>query len=807
VEQIFFFVQKHSWDAVFCLSRAIVLGILVSSEALLAKRKRVGFERHLILFGTFSILIAAEIFGLCLGLLGMDQGPGMPPPAVWVWYPILSTAGLLGVGFCFDYARVEDAARFEDALPAERIEGPAREARGSSRRTNGGQARHTEGGQARLLRKHGRRFFVAVGILFALGALLTQRLLTSLPSLSDICPTSKDHLGSAAYLLHGLQAAAMAALGWKAWRTRGVRLTQSESRVFVLGAAFGILGAVGQIFAGPREPYTTLAFTFFVAVLLRDDYHQSELEAVRASEDRTARMLLFHRITTRLKSTSELPRLYEITMESLLANLHAESGAIYVRMNRENELQPVRLQGPYPPPLRMPEAEAAGAEPMGALLARTPIPAGAGVIGGVAATGIPVYVADPQEAAACYLWPTGAVRVRTTIALPLRDPEGIFGVIQVVNRRDGEPFSEHDLRFMSLIAEQAGLSIYNARLQGEAIQRQRAEEQMKVAREIQLRLIPSELPRIAGISLGAEYLAAEEVGGDYFDFCRIDHDHFGVVIFDVAGRGVPGALLMAITSTFFKMAAPRSNSPAWVLNEVNAALNAEMRHGLYVTALYGVLKLSTLQFTFVCAGHTDAIVVRDSPVGAPAPSSETRSPSSASGANDGPAPRGSPASAFVPLFGTAADKAADKPAGGEEQGRREDARRGGQAGCERHKPRGAALGLLRPNRFRAVMEQETVQLREGDTLLLYTDGVVEAVNEMGEQFGEDRLCDLARACARDGPRKLASEIKEAVRRYSGGQPEDDLTVVALRVAPEPEPAARGAGSSPEAGPKTEEGAR
>ena len=429
---------------------------------------------------------------------------------------------------------------------------------------------------------------------------------------------------------------------------------------------------LAQVFAGPREALHHAGVHLFVAVLLRDDYRRSELEAVRASEDRTARMLLFHRITTQLKSTSELPRLYEITMDSLLGEPARGVRGDLRPENREKELQPARVQGPYPPPLPIRRWRRRDAEEMRALLARTPIPPGAGVIGGVAATGIPVYVARPQDAAAYYSWPTGAVRVRTTIALPLRAPEGIFGVIQVVNRRDGAPFSEQDLRFMSLIAEQAGLSIYNARLQAEAVQRQRAEEQLKVAREIQLRLIPSELPHIAGISLGAEYLAAEEVGGDYFDFCRIDHDHLGVVIFDVAGRGVPGALLMAITSTFFKMAAPRSNSPAWVLNEVNAALTAEMRHGLYVTALYGVLKLSTLQFTFVCAGHTDAIVVRDSRPGMPAAPS-----------------------------------------------------------CERHKPRGAALGLLRPNRFRAVMEQETIQLREGDTLLLYTDGVVEAVNDAG----------------------------------------------------------------------------
>jgi sigma-B regulation protein RsbU (phosphoserine phosphatase) len=674
---------------VSCLSRAFVLGIILSSQALLARRKRVGFEQHLILFSASCILIAAEILGICLSLL--DSRPEIVlPPAMWGWYPVLSSVGLLGLAFCFDFMRL-----------------------------TGGEP--DRGDPRPSLRSRSLRFLVAAGILFALGALLMQA-----PFARDKFPTSRHQMGSASYLLHGIQAAAMALLGWKALFTRRVWLSRTETRIFVLGAAVGVSGALLQIFVGPQEYLTTFAFTLFVGVLLRDNYRRSELDAVRASTERTAHMLLFHRITTQLKSTSDLPQLYQIALTSLLDHLHAESGAIYLGADGDSDLSPARIQGPYPPPLPLGDLGSRDAVEVRTLISSARVPPGAGVIGRVAATGAPLYIASADDAAAHYTWPTGAVHVRTAIALPLRGPAGIFGVIQVVNRRDGAAFSESDLRFTSLIAEQAGLAIYDARLHAEMVQRQRAEEQLRVAREIQLRMIPAEPPHIPGLSLGAEYMAAEEVGGDYFDFYRIDHDHLGVVIFDVAGRGVPAALLMAITSTFFKMAAPRSNSPAWVLNEVNAALAAEMRQGLYVTALYGVLRFSTLQFTFVCAGHTDAIVIQE-----------------------------------------------------------------GKPVCVRHRPRGAALGLLRPNRFRAVMEQETIQLREGDTLLLYTDGVVEATNDEGEQFGEDRLCEVALAHAADGARRLAAEIKDAVRRHSGSQrQEDDLTILTLHIAPEPETPAR-----------------
>lgn len=685
-------------DVVFCLARAMVLGILVSSEALLARHRRVGFEHHLILFSAFALLMAAEVLGFSLGLYGSLWHGAEDWRWLWVWYPVVTTVGLLSMAFAFDYMRITHT------VPP----GPLAD---------------------RTVRRSGRRFLMGAGLLLALGAVLSgMDLHGSGPS------TSIGHLGRAAYLLHGAQALALLILARKALITYDIWLSPTENRVFLLGCLTGLIGAGLQLYLGSHEPLTPVAFTLFVAVFLRDNYRRSEVEAAQAMENRTARTLLFHRITTQLKSTSELPRLYEITMDSLLSNLGAESGAIYVLDPHDKALQPALLHGPYPPPLPMSDADAGSPEEVREMLAHTPVPMEAGIVGHVAATNRPLYADSPAAAAHYYTWSTGSVQVRTTIALPLRSPEGCYGVIQVVNRLDGNPFAEEDLRFMSLITEQAGLAIYNARLHGEMLQRQRSEEQLKVAREIQLRLIPRELPRIPGISLAAEYQAALEVGGDYFDFYRIDHDHLGVVIFDVAGKGVPGALLMAITGTFLKMATPRSNSPAWVLNEVNAALSAEMSRGMFVTAIYGVLRMSTLQLTLVNAGHPDAIVIRERDLS-----------------------------------------------------------------CERHKPRGAALGLLRPNRFRTVMEQETIQLEEGDTLLFYTDGVIEAVNDQQEEFGIDRLCAVARQFAREGPHRLSAEIKAAVMRHAGAQPQyDDITVVALRIAPEPEdaPPAPGAAIRP-----------
>jgi len=645
---------------------------------------RVRFERHVILFLSCCLLMAAELLGVGLGIAG-ESSPTIPPSSVWVWYPIVSATGLLGLMLWFDFVR-------------------------------SGLSGRVGGGTGVRVRRNSRYYMLGAGMLFAAGALLNTSDLGGVGA-----PTSRFHLGNIAYGLHGIRAVMALALLWKAFAMRGKWLSRRESRAFFAGIVLLLAGTLVQINFGPREPLTSLAFAVFVGVYLRDNYRRTEMDAVLAAEDRSAKTLVLHRVTTQLKSTFEIHKLCEILMDSLLANLGAESGAVYLREERESRLTPVLIEGRYPPPL--PPAEALPEDPAEVRrpIKETPVPVGRGIVGRVAETGAPHFIYNAEDAARLYDWPTGAAAVHTAIALPIRSPETVYGVVQIVNRYGGKPFEEEDLRFASLVAEQAGLAIHNARLHARMIERQRTEQQIKIAQDIQLRLIPTELPRIPGVALATEYRAAQEVGGDYFDFYRIDHDHLGVLVFDVAGKGVPGALLMAITRTFLKMAAPRSTSPAWVLNEVNAALTAELRRGLFITCAYGVLRLSTLEFALCSAGHTPMLVKNE---------------------RDG--------------------------------------------ACRRFKPRGIALGLARPNRFRAALEQQIIPLQPGDTIILFTDGVVESMNEKGEEYGEKRLRETVEACEASDPKTLVSRIADSVRGHAGtAEQYDDITIVALRAGVDP----------------------
>jgi len=670
-------------SGIYCLSRALILAILVSSETLLARRRRSGYEKHLLLFSASALLLLAELYVVIMGPFAQGA-EAVAPAGVWVWHPILLILGLMGVAFCFDFTASRDHE---------------------------------------MLRTRSKGYLAAGAALAAFGVLLT-----GIPFRPDRHVTSLQQLGFIALLLHGIQAAAFLLIAWKAAHEAKLWLSSGESRVLILGCIVGSAGAVAQLFRGPNEPFTTVAFTLLVAGILRGNYRRSEMAAARVSEDRATKMLLFHRITTQLKSSFDLPQLYEILMDSLIGNLGAESGAIYIAETPKGNLRPEFIHGPFPPAKPLPDWCPDDLKVIGEVVRRAEMAPGEGVVGKVAETGRPLYIYRSEDVERHYKWHTGLVKVRTTIALPLRSPEGVYGVVQLVNRAGGGAFSEEDIRFVSLLVEQAGLAFYNARLHAERLERQRAFEQMKIARDIQLRLIPRTLPEIAGLSIGAEYNPAQEVGGDYFDLYRIDHDHLGLVVFDVAGKGVPGALLMAITATFLKMAAPRSSSPAWVLNEVNAALSAEQHRGLYVTAVYGVLQLSTLKLTLCSAGHPDALIIGE-----------------------------------------------------------------GEDGLRRMNPGGAALGLLQPSRFRSALEQEEVRLRRGDTVILYTDGVIEARNAAGEEFGERRLLETARRYATRDGKGIAAGIGSAVQLFAGGEPQyDDTTVLAVKLVPPEREAKRGA---------------
>ncbi|MGD2050030.1 MAG: SpoIIE family protein phosphatase [Chloroflexota bacterium] len=200
---------------------------------------------------------------------------------------------------------------------------------------------------------------------------------------------------------------------------------------------------------------------------------------------------------------------------------------------------------------------------------------------------------------------------KSAVLIPLVAQEKSFGVM-AIHSRTQRRFDDEEVRFLQLMANQAAMAIERARLRKEEIARQRLEKELAVGRQIQLSLLPKASPAKPGWEFCDIYKAARQVGGDLYDFFELpgQPNLLGLVIGDVADKGVPAALFMGVSRTLIRSAALSGASPAKALEEVNRLILAESKTGLFLSAFYGILDTSTGRFTFSNAGHDPPLIYR-----------------------------------------------------------------------------------------------------------------------------------------------------------------------------------------------------
>jgi serine phosphatase RsbU (regulator of sigma subunit) len=139
---------------------------------------------------------------------------------------------------------------------------------------------------------------------------------------------------------------------------------------------------------------------------------------------------------------------------------------------------------------------------------------------------------------------------------------------------------------------------------------QRIEDELQMARDIQMELLPKKIPHVKGLDIDACYFPAKEVGGDYYDFLGIDREHLGIMVADVSGKGIPGSMVMGTTRTILRFTAAGNNSAADTLARTNRVVAADIRRGMFVTAFYLVLNVRTGEMLAASAGHNPMVVYR-----------------------------------------------------------------------------------------------------------------------------------------------------------------------------------------------------
>ena len=201
-----------------------------------------------------------------------------------------------------------------------------------------------------------------------------------------------------------------------------------------------------------------------------------------------------------------------------------------------------------------------------------------------------------------------SLSLRTILCVPLKTPKGVIGVIYVDSNAITRRFTESDVPLIEAFAAQASATLERVRLQRAEMERDRMNAQLQVAAEIQKTFLPSTFPEIVGIKGAVDSVAALEVGGDFYDVIRLPGGRTGVMVGDVAGKGVPGALFGARMMSDVRYQALLKDDVAQTLTAVNDIVAARVTRGMFVTFFYAVLDPSSGEVEFGNAGHVPPLV-------------------------------------------------------------------------------------------------------------------------------------------------------------------------------------------------------
>ncbi|MBN1782354.1 SpoIIE family protein phosphatase [bacterium] len=298
-----------------------------------------------------------------------------------------------------------------------------------------------------------------------------------------------------------------------------------------------------------------------------------------------------------------------------------------------------------------------------------------------------------------------------SLFVPMRIQDETKGVLAVGPKISGGEFLGNELEFLTTLGNQAMTSLENAQLFQEMLEKQRMEEELNLARNIQQNMLPKDTPVYEHVDIAAINIPSHEVGGDYYDLIPLDENKFGVAIADVAGKGAGAAMLMSNLQAGLHALLSTDLSISDVVNRLNQQIYLNTGLDKFITFFYGELNVKTGEFVYTNAGHNPPMKV-------------------------------------------------------DSKGRLEELATGG-----------IVLGMIDSVGY----ECGSVHLKPGDSLLLYTDGFSEAMDEKEEEFGEAGILNCLRCNQKQNAAKTILNMVEEIREFSHSDMQwDDMTAVLIR---------------------------
>jgi len=301
--------------------------------------------------------------------------------------------------------------------------------------------------------------------------------------------------------------------------------------------------------------------------------------------------------------------------------------------------------------------------------------------------------------------------IESFLSVPLRVKNKMQGILTVFNKLSNEKFTSNDQKLLSIIASQSSQIIENARLLEEERNLRVMQEEMRVAKQTQINLLPKDFPDISGYQIAARTIPAREVGGDSYDLIQIDDKHFAFCLGDVSGKGMPAAMLMSNLQATLRSFTITGNLCKDIIANSNDLLYNSTEPSKFATLFYGILNPESNEIVFCNAGHNNPF-----------------------------------------LFSA-------------------------DGNVKELKTGGLILGCMPDSEY----EEEKISINRNDIIVIFSDGITEAMNENEEEYGEEKLKEFISNHLDEAPEIIIENILSDVRMFVGEAPQwDDMTLLIIK---------------------------
>ena len=299
---------------------------------------------------------------------------------------------------------------------------------------------------------------------------------------------------------------------------------------------------------------------------------------------------------------------------------------------------------------------------------------------------------------------------KSILCVPLIVKGQLIGYLAVFNKKD-DVFTEEDKRLLSIIGSQSAQILENARLLEEEKTLISLQSELKMAWEIQKKLLPDKSPEIPGFQIFATNIPAKSVGGDYFDFIPLTNDRLAFCIADITGKGMPAAMLMANLQATFRSQVLINDDCSVCISRTNKLLYKNTESTKFATMFYGALDTITGKLQYTNGGHDNPLLFRQG-------------------------------SDPINLEAT-----------------------------------GLILGIFEDSDY----SQQSIQLETGDLLVLFSDGITEAMNSDLDMYGTERLQNLVQENLDRPVSEIGSIVLNDIRHHANGNIQsDDITLMLIK---------------------------